>query len=60
MLGVRRPTVSLVLGTLHKAGLIDNGMKKITVINRKRLEDASCECYQVVRNTFARLLPNPS
>lgn len=59
MLGVRRPTVSLVLGTLHKAGLIRNGTKKITVVNRKRLERTSCECYQVVQSTFERLLPNP-
>jgi CRP-like cAMP-binding protein len=57
MLGVRRPTVSLVLGTLDKAGVIHNGMKKITIVNRERLEQTSCECYQVVRNTFARLLP---
>ena len=57
MLGVRRPTVSLVLGTLDKAGVIVNGMKKITIVNRKRLEETSCECYEVVRSTFARLLP---
>jgi len=58
MIGVRRPTVSLILGTLDKAGLIRNGMKKVTVVDRKGLERASCECYEVVRNTFARLLPN--
>jgi CRP-like cAMP-binding protein len=57
MLGVRRPTVSLVLGLLDKAGLIEIGTKKITVVNRKLLEKASCECYQVVKSTFDRLLP---
>ena len=57
MLGVRRPTVSLVLGTLNKAGVIRNGMKKITIVDRERLEDMSCECYQVVKSTFDRLLP---
>ena len=57
MLGARRPTVSMVLGTLDKAGLIRNGSKKIRVLNRKRLEEASCECYQVVKETFDRLLP---
>ena len=35
MLGVRRPTVSLVLGTLDKAGIIQNGSKKITVVDRQ-------------------------
>ena len=60
MLGVRRPTVSLVLGTLDKAGVIQNGSKKITVVDRQRLEETSCECYQVVQNAFARLLPQKS
>ena len=58
MLGVRRPTVSLVLGTLDKAGLISNGTKKITILNRERLEETSCECYQAVKSTFQRLLPD--
>lgn len=57
MLGVRRPTVSLVLGTLDKAGVISNGNKKITVVDRERLEATSCECYRAVRNAFDRLLP---
>ena len=59
MLGVRRPTVSLVLGTLDNAGAIQNGMKKIRILNRQRLEKASCECYEAVQRTFDRLLPPP-
>jgi CRP-like cAMP-binding protein len=59
MLGVRRPTVSLVLGTLDRAGVIENGSKRITVVDRKRLEETSCECYHVVRRAFDRLLPKP-
>jgi CRP-like cAMP-binding protein len=59
MLGTRRPTVSLVLGTLEKAGVIHNGTKRISIVNRKGLEGMSCECYQVVKNTFDRLLPPP-
>ena len=57
MLGARRPTVSLVLGTLDKAGVISNGTKKITVVDRARLEETSCECYGVVKSAFDRLLP---
>jgi CRP-like cAMP-binding protein len=57
MLGTRRPTVSLVLGTLEKAGIIQNGTKRITIVNRKKLEEASCECYQIVKVTFDDLLP---
>ena len=57
MLGARRPTVSVVLGTLHKAGLIQNTTKKIVIVDRRGLEAASCECYETVRSTFDRLLP---
>ena len=60
MLGVRRPTVSLVLGTFHKAGIIDNGSKKVTVVDRDRLEQTACECYRVIQDTFGRLLPDAS
>jgi hypothetical protein len=56
MLGARRPTVSLVLGTLAKAGLIQNANRKIVIVNRKGLEEASCECYEMVREHFERLL----
>jgi CRP-like cAMP-binding protein len=59
MLGVRRPTVSLVLGTFNKAGIIQNGAKRITVLDRARLERTACECYQIVQDNFTRLLPDP-
>jgi CRP-like cAMP-binding protein len=58
MLGVRRPSVTIVMGTLHKAGVIDYGSRMTRVVNRKGLEAMSCECYSVVKATFARLLPN--
>ena len=56
MLGVRRPSVTVVAGTLHKAGLIDYGHKRITILDRKALEATSCECYRVVQAHFTRLL----
>jgi CRP-like cAMP-binding protein len=55
MLGVARPTVTLVLGTLQKAGLIANHYGRIRVLDRKNLEAASCECYEVIVGHFARL-----
>jgi CRP-like cAMP-binding protein len=59
MLGVRRPTVTIIAGTLHKAGLITNGHRgSISISDRKGLEAASCECYATVKNNFARLLPD--
>ena len=58
MLGVRRATVTVILGTLEKAGLVAAGKPGvITITNREKLMDASCECYAVVKATFERLLP---
>ena len=56
MLGVRRPTVTAVAGTLHKAGLISYHRGRITVLDRTGLEAASCECYEVVTKELERLL----
>ena len=47
MLGVSRPTVSVVAATLQKAGVIAYHRGHLTVINREKLEFASCECYRV-------------
>jgi CRP-like cAMP-binding protein len=64
MLGVRRPTVSMVAGMLQKAGLISYSRGRIRVVDRAGLEAASCECYAAVRRAFDRLLTpasaNPS
>jgi ABC-type taurine transport system ATPase subunit len=40
-----------------RAGLIRYQRGKITVLDRPRLEARSCECYQVVKTEFDRLLP---
>jgi CRP-like cAMP-binding protein len=57
MLGVRRPTVTLIMGDLQKAGLVENRRGMIHITDRSRLEQVSCECYATVKATFARLLP---
>jgi CRP-like cAMP-binding protein len=56
MLGVRRPTVTLVLGALQRAGLIRERRGRIVIEDRSRLEAASCECYRVMRDERRRLL----
>jgi CRP-like cAMP-binding protein len=55
MLGSTRPTVTVVAGTLQVAGLIKYTHGKITILDRDRLEDASCECYATVKGHFDRL-----
>lgn len=57
MLGVRRAGVTVALGELRAARLIDNGHGQITIIDRTGLELACCECYRIVRNEYERLLP---
>jgi CRP-like cAMP-binding protein len=56
MLGVRRPTVTAVAGTLQKDGLINYHRGKITILDRKGLEAACCECYAVIARELDRLL----
>jgi CRP-like cAMP-binding protein len=53
MLGVSRPSVTIVAGTLQKAGLITYRRGHLTIIDREGLEAASCECYRVVQNLLA-------
>jgi CRP-like cAMP-binding protein len=55
MLGVHRPTVSIVAAALQHAGLIRYRYSQVTVIDRAGLEAASCECYPLIRAQFNRL-----
>ncbi len=56
-LGVRREGVTDAAGKLQRAGLIIYTRGHIQVLNRPALENRVCECYQVVKNEFDRLLP---
>ena len=58
MLGVRREGVTEAAGQLQEAGLIKYSRGHITVLDRKRLEERTCECYAVVKKEFDRLLPD--
>jgi CRP-like cAMP-binding protein len=57
MLGVRREGVTEAAGKLQQAGVIHYRRGRITVLDRPHLEARSCECYQVVKTEFDRLLP---
>lgn len=55
MLGASRPTVTLVALSLQHAGLIRYTHARLTILDRKRLEAMSCECYDSVKKEFDRL-----
>jgi len=57
MLGVRREGVTEAAGNLQHAGLIEYHRGRITVVDRPGLEARVCECYEVVKKEFDRLLP---
>jgi CRP-like cAMP-binding protein len=58
MLGVRRPTVTLVAAHLRDTGLIQYRRGFVKIIDRAKLEAASCECYGTVKQQMSRLLPD--
>ena len=55
MLGASRPTVTLVAGTLQKAGLIKYRRGHVTIVDRESLEAASCECYGAATRLLQRV-----
>lgn len=58
MLGTRRSSVTVAAGTLSQAGMISYSRGCITVLDREALEVTSCECYKVIKDTFAQSLNN--
>jgi CRP-like cAMP-binding protein len=49
LLGVRRPSVTIALGALQHAGLIEYGSGRVTILDRTELKDVACECYAIVK-----------
>ncbi len=56
MLGVQRTYVTRVAKALQAAGVIRYQRGRITILDRARLEHASCECHAAVRAHFDRVL----
>jgi CRP-like cAMP-binding protein len=47
-LGTRRSSVTVAAGTLQKAGLITYSRGDVKIINRRKLQEAACECYGIM------------
>jgi len=58
MLGVRREGVTGAALSLQKAALIRYTRGRILILDRKGLEQRTCECYAVVKREYDRLLPD--
>jgi CRP-like cAMP-binding protein len=56
MLGVRRPGVTEAAMSLQEEGLIQYKRGGVRIMNRRRLEEASCECYRMVKDEYERLM----
>jgi Mn-dependent DtxR family transcriptional regulator len=60
MLGVRRASVTVAAGMLQRAGFIQYSRGRLEVLDRDGLEAASCECYRIVVDSYARSLRAPA
>jgi CRP-like cAMP-binding protein len=56
MLGVRRTTVTDVMGKLQKAGIVRYRRGHVTILDHEALQQRACECYEISRLEFDRLL----
>jgi CRP-like cAMP-binding protein len=59
LLGVRRQTVTVIVGTLQAAGCILSRRGMVHIINRGRLEACCCECYHVNRTLYEQIVQCP-
>ena len=56
MLGVRRSSVNAAMRSLQRKGLVSYRRGHVTILDRKQLQAAACECYHVTKREFDRLL----
>src|SRR5687768_13178886 len=56
MLGVRRTSVTDVMGSLQRAGLVRYRRGHVTILDHEALQQRACECYEISKLEFDRLL----
>jgi len=52
LMGTNRPTVSVLVSVLEKAGILDVEGRWVTLADRDRLKEAACECYDIIRKNY--------
>lgn len=55
MLGTNRSSVSLAAGILQREKSIEYSHGAVTIVNRKRLEESACECYDIMQQYNGQL-----
>ena len=57
LLGVRRTTVTLEVAKLRASGAIRSDRRGLIEIDKGRLDQASCECYDIMRRRTDQIIP---
>jgi CRP-like cAMP-binding protein len=57
MLGVRRPSVTVIVRGFEKQGMVQTSRGRIRISDRGALERTVCECYQFVRQQIDQVMP---
>ena len=52
LLGTNRPTVSVLVSVLERAGILNVEGRWVTLADRDRLKEAACECYDIIRKNY--------
>jgi CRP-like cAMP-binding protein len=55
MLGARRSSVNLAVGSLQRSGVIENGRGRIQILSRELLKGIACECYPIVERLYRNI-----
>jgi CRP-like cAMP-binding protein len=53
MVGVRRASITDAVEILRKAGVIESGRGKVTILDREKMEAQACECYAIIKEAIA-------
>jgi CRP-like cAMP-binding protein len=52
LIAANRTTISLAMSALRQSGLIETDRAYVRILDRKRLQAATCDCYARIRNRY--------